>query len=67
MEAQVAPPVSHETVVRWGGRVLVLQRADNETGFLNVNKQKDRKQQERRSRTVRQVHAARRGGITHTA
>jgi hypothetical protein len=22
--------------------VLVLQRADNETGFLNVNKQKDR-------------------------
>ena len=43
MEAQVAPPVSHETVVRWGGRVLVLQRADNETGFLNVNKQKDRK------------------------
>ena len=42
MEAQLAPPVSHETVVRWGGRVLVLQRADNETGFLNVNKQKDR-------------------------
>ena len=39
----LAPPVSHETVVRWGGRVLVLQRADNETGFLNVNKQKDRK------------------------
>ena len=38
----LAPPVSHETVVRWGGRVLVLQRADNETGFLNVNKQKDR-------------------------
>ena len=39
----LAPPVSHETVVRWGGRVLVLQRADNETGFLNVLKQKDRK------------------------
>ena len=42
MEAPLAPPVSHETDVRWGGRVLVLQRADNETGFLNVNKQKDR-------------------------